>query len=147
MFFLKLVQQVFREINKAELGEPKTKFSHLLQTVVISKLTKTLEGNLAELSEAILYLYLFCRHFQVSLNNFLQSLCCFSQSCKFLSGLINFVSEFLGLVCYFYYFNLFFLLVFFKESCGAADQCLHFIFNLQKIIVHRVVKAFPLVEL
>ena len=56
---LKLMQQVFGEIDKAELRKLKAKLSQLLQTIVISKLAETFKTYLAELTEVFLDLYLF----------------------------------------------------------------------------------------
>lgn len=63
MVFLEFVQQVFRETDKTELGELKAEISHLLQAVVIGKLTQTLKTYLTESAEAIDDLDLFLRHF------------------------------------------------------------------------------------
>ena len=78
MVLLEFVQQVFRETDKAELGELKAEISHLLQAIVIGKLAQTLKTYLAESSEAINDLDLFLRHFEMSLNNLLQGLLSFS---------------------------------------------------------------------
>ena len=63
MVFLELVQQVFWETDKAELGELKAEISHLLQAIVIGKLTQALKAYLAERPEAINDLDLLLRHF------------------------------------------------------------------------------------
>lgn len=78
MVLLEFVQQVFRETDKAELGELKAEISHLLQAIVIGKLAQALKTYLAESAEAINDLDLFLRHFEMSLNNLLQGLLSFS---------------------------------------------------------------------
>ena len=87
MVLLEFVQQVFREADKAELGELKAEISHLLQAVVIGELAQTLKTYLAESAEAINDLDLFLRHSEMSLNNLLQGLLSFSQSSQFFTSL------------------------------------------------------------